>query len=253
LKSIASLSSTTDDDHALTLCENEFLIYSQNANQLTIRSLKHSTDSQTVQFDRRIFIRDLCFVDWLRRCLVICNDSIYLLDYRTYSYKLLEFGFDYRCAAIDNLHGRFYLIERSTLNKYDRYCLKTQQADQYPIAVQYQCQSICLDNQTNESLALLVRNHELTCSVLVYSTRSFSDGYLYKIVIDDHLERTWICSNDDFGWFIRDIEFNRYEQKSCRKFHRFQITNLKYLSKQFLLLRTRTEIFLLNKNKSLSH
>ncbi|CAF1470856.1 unnamed protein product, partial [Adineta ricciae] len=203
-ETLAHLSSpSSTKDIAMVLCEKHTLVYSQQSNELNILSLDNNKRSVRTQLEKNVLIRDLCYVDWLSKCIVIADDKIYLLDYRTTQCDMIDYGVNYVCGTVDNLRCIFYLIKHKTLYKYDKSSLETLQADQYPIADGYDCRRIALDNQTNDHLALLVLANDEKNYILVYSTASLADGYLYKIMIDDRIEREWICSSGNHGWLVR--------------------------------------------------
>jgi hypothetical protein len=255
-ETLAHLSSSSNDI-AMIICENNTLIYSQNSNELVIVPLNNPKHILITQLDKNSLIRDLCYVDWLSKCLVITDQQIYLLDYRTTKYDIIDSGIGYLSGAIDNHHSIFYLVKQSTLYKYDKDCLLNLQGDQYPIADGYYCQRISLDNTTNDYLALLVRSTDEKSYILVYSTRSFADGYLYKIMIDDNIERKWICSNGNDGWLIRGsypgscFDLNIHGLGSVRIFDCNEIRNMISINEhQRFIIRTNTEIFVLIKHSS---
>ena len=167
----------------------------------------------------------------------------------------MESGVGYITGAVDSLHSVFYLLKQSTLYKYDRTSFAKLQADEYPIADGYLARKMTLDNKTNDYLALLVNTeNEQKNYVLVYSTRSFADGYLYKIVINDRIDRHWICSTGDEGWLIRGthpgscFDLNVNGLRSVRTFDSFEIRNLIPMNEhQRFLICTHTEIFVLMK------
>jgi hypothetical protein len=239
----------------MTICENNTLIYSQHLNELVIISLTNPKHIIHTQLNKNIIICDLCYVDWLFKCLVITNEQIYLLDYQTTEYDIIESGIGYISGAIDNHHQIFYLIKQSTLYKYDKNSLKTLQSDQYPIADGYQSRRLILDNKTNNSLALLVIDNDEKNYILVYSTKYLDNGYLYKIMIDDQIKREWICSNGNDGWLIQGtypgscFDLNINGLASVRVFNCNDIQNIIQINEhQHFIIRTNTEIFILIKN-----
>jgi hypothetical protein len=250
---LARLSSSSDDI-AMIVCENNTLIYSQQSNELVILSLNNPKHIVVKQLDKNYIIRDLCYVDWLSKCLVIANEQIYLLDYRTTECDPIESGIGYICGAIDNHRRIFYLVKQSTLYKYDKNALVNLKVDQYPIADGYRSQRIALDNKTNDFLALLVLGNDEKHYILVYSSKSFTEGYLYKIVIDDRVDREWICSNGNEGWLVKGtypgscFDLNIHGLRSVRLFDCNEIRNIISLNEhQRFIIRTKTEIFLLMK------
>jgi len=239
----------------MTICENNTLIYSQHFNELVIISLTNPKNTILTQLNKNTIIRDLCYVDWLFKCLIITNEHIYLFDYLTTEYDIIDSGIGYISGAIDNHHQIFYLIKQSTLYKYDKNSLKTLQSDQYPIADGYQSQRLILDNQTNNYLALLVISNDKKNYILVYSTKYLDNGYLYKIMIDDQIEREWICSNGNHGWLIQGthpgscFDLNINGLNSVRVFDCTNIKNIIPINEhQRFIIRTNTEIFILIKN-----
>ncbi len=246
--------SSSSIDIAMTICEMNTLIYSQHSNELVIISLIDSKHMLKKQLNKNLIIRDLCYVDWLHKCLVITDEEIYLLDYRTTECDIIESGIGYICGAIDNHHRIFYLIKQSTLYKYDETSLVTLQADQYPIADGYRSRRLTLDNKTNDYLALLVIANDEKNYILISSTKSLSNGYIYKILIDDRIEREWICSNGNEGWLIRGsypgscLDLNINGLVSVRVFDCNEIRNIIPMNEhQRFLIRTNTEIFVLIK------
>ncbi|CAF3528782.1 unnamed protein product [Adineta steineri] len=257
-ETLAHLSSSTQDN-AMIVCENNTLIYSQYLNELVILSLINSKNNALTKLDKKCIIRDLCYVDWLFKCLVITNEQIYLLDYRTTQCDLIESGHGYICGAIDNHRCIFYLVKQSTLYKYDKKSLLNLQADEYPIADGFKSQRISLDHKTNDHLALLVKDNNEKYVILVYSTISLADGYLYKIMIDDQIEREWICSSGNQGWLIRGtypgscFDLNINGLGSVRIFDCNEIRNIIPMNEhQRFIIRTKTDIFILN-NHSVSN
>lgn len=253
----SSSSSSSSTDIAMTICEDDILIYSQDFNQLVILSLNHPNHPIRTQLNKNTIIRDLCYVDWLKKCLVIANEEIFLLDYQTTQCDIIDSGINYICGAVDNHRCIFYLIKQSTLYKYDKNCLIDYRVDQYPIADGYQSRRLILDNKTNDYLALLVNTNDEKNSILIYSINSLDNGYLYKIMIDDHIERKWICSNGNNGWLIQGtypgscFDLNINGLNSIRVFDCNQIENIIALNEhQCFLIRTNTDIFILIKNSS---
>lgn len=253
-ETIAHLSSPSKDI-AMIICENNTLIYSQNSNELVILSLINPKRISIVQLDKTFIIRDLCYVDWLLKCVVITNEQIYLLDYQTKQCDVIDSGIGYICGAIDNHRCIFYLVKQSTLYKYDENSLLTLQADQYPIADGYYSRRIVLDNKTNDRLALLVMANDEKNYILVYSTMSLADGYLYKIMIDDRIEREWICSNGNDGWLVQGtypgscFDLNINGLGSVRVFDCNDIRNIIPMNEhQRFIIRTNTDIFVLVKS-----
>ncbi len=253
-ETLAHLSSSSPDI-AMSICENNTLIYSQQSNELVIVSLINPKQITIKQLNKNTIIRDLCYVDWLFKCLVIADEEIYLFDYRTTEWNIIDSGIGYICGAIDSHHHIFYLVKQSTLYKYDQNCLLTFQADQYPIADGYHSRRLVLDNKTNDYLALLVRANDEKNYILVYSTKSLANGYFYKIMIDDRIEREWICSNGNEGWLIRGtypgscFDLNINGLASVRVFDCNEIRNIISINEhQRYIIRTKTEIFVLIKN-----
>jgi hypothetical protein len=243
----------------MTIRENNTLIYSQHSNELVIHSLIDSQHQLTKPLNKNVIIRDLCYVDWLHKCLVITDEQIYLFDYHTTQCDIIESGIGYICGVIDNHHHVFYLIKQSTLYKYDENSLVTLQADQYPIADGYRSRRIALDNKTNDYLALLVIANDEKNYILISSTKSLSNGYIYKILIDDRIEREWICSNGNEGWLIRGshpascLDLNINGLVSVRVFNFNEIRNIIPMNEhQHFVIRTNTEIFVLIKNSFLN-
>lgn len=243
----------------MIICENNTLIYSQNSNELIIVSLIDSQQIITKQFNTDTIIRDLCYVDWIQKCLVITDEEIYSLDYRTSDYEIIDSSIGYICGTIDNQHRIFYLIKQTTLYKYDENSLVTLQVDQYPIADGYQSRRMALDNQSNDHLALLVIAADRKNYILVYSTKSLDNGYLYKIMIDDRIEREWICSNGNHGWLIRGncpqtcLDLNNNGLASIRIFDCNELRNIISLNdSDRFLIRTQTEIFLFISHSTIS-
>lgn len=258
---LVNLSSpSSSEDIAMVVCENQTLIYSQNSHELIIVSLCDPKQMNMQQFDKNTIIRDLCYVDWLHRCLVIANEEIYLFDYRTGDFEMIDSGLGYICGTIDNQHRIFYLIKQTTLYKYDENSLLTLQADQYPIADGYQSRRMALDNQTNDHLALLVIASDGKNYVLVYATKVLDNGYLYKIMIDDRIERDWICSNGNHGWLIRGncprtcLDLSETGLASIRVFNCTELRNIISLDgyERRFLIRTKTEIFLFLSHSTVS-
>jgi len=253
-KTLAHLSSPSADI-AMTICENNTLIYSQHANELVIVSFTNPKNIIHTQLNKNTIIRDLCYIDWLFKCLIIGNEQIYLFDYRTTQYDIIDSGIGYISGAIDNHHQIFYLIKQSTLYKYEKNSLINLQGDQYPIADGYHSRRLILDNKTNDYLALLVVANDEKNYILVYSTKSLDNGYLYKIMIDDRIEREWICSNGNQGWLIRGtspgscFDLNINGLASVRVFDCNEIRNIISMNDhQNFIIRTNTEIFILIKN-----
>lgn len=243
--------SSNSSDIAMSICENNTLIYSQNSNELIIVPLTDSNQTRIKQFNANIIIRDLCYVDWIHKCLVITNEEIYSFDYQTSDSEIIDSSIGYICGVIDNHHRIFYLIKQTTLYKYDEHSLVTLQADQYPIADGYQSRRMALDNPSNTHLALLVIASDRKNYILVYSTNSLDNGYLYKIMIDDRIEREWICSNGNHGWLIRGncpqtcLDLNNNGLASIRVFNCNELRNVISLNDiHRFLIRTKTEIFL---------
>ena len=242
---------SSSPDIAMIICENNTLIYSQNSNELIIVSLINSKQIMTKQLNTDTIIRDLCYVEWIQKCLVITDEEIYSFDYRTLDHEIIDSGIGYICGTIDNQHRIFYLIKQTTLYKYDENSLVTLQADQYPIADGYQSRRMALDNPSNDHLALLVIAFDRKNYILVYSTKSLDNGYLYKIMIDDRIEREWICSNGNYGWLIRGncpqtcLDLNNNGLASIRIFDCNELRNIISLNdSDRFLIRTKTEIFL---------
>ena len=240
---------------AMTVCEENTLIYAQDSSELVILPLHNPRQTISVALEKTSQIRDLCYVAWLSKCLMITDMEVYLLDYETTECTSIESGMDYITGAVDNVHSVFYLVKHSTLYKYDQSSYLHLQADQYPIADGYLSRKVSLDNKTNDYLALLVYNKkEQQNHVLVYATRSLADGYLYKIVIDDRIDRHWICSNGDEGWLIRGthpgscFDLNVQGLRSVRTFDSLEIRNLIPMNEhQRFLICTDAEIFVLMK------
>ncbi|CAF2386570.1 unnamed protein product [Rotaria sp. Silwood2] len=253
-ETLAHLSSSSNDI-AMTICENNTLIYSQHSNELVIVTLMHPKHIAITQLDKNSCIRDLCYVDWLLKCIVIADKQIYLFDYRTTKHDIIDTDIDYICGAIDNHRCIFYLVKESTLHKYDKNSLINLRSDQYPIADGYHSRRIALDNKANDYLALLVITNDEKNYILVYSTLCLSNGYLYKIIIDDHIERQWICSNGNDGWLIRGtysgscFDLNINGLNSVRIFDCNEIRNIIPMidKHQRFIIRTSTEIFILIK------
>ncbi|CAF0815358.1 unnamed protein product [Rotaria sordida] len=247
--------SSLSNDIAMTICENNTLIYSQHSNELVIVSLMNLKHIAITQLDKNSCIRDLCYVDWLYKCLVITDKQIYLLDYQTTKHDIIDKDIGYICGAIDNHRCVFYLVKQSTLHKYDKNSLLNLRSDQYPIADGYYSRRVALDNKTNDYLALLVGTNDEKNYILVYSTLCLSNGYLYKILIDDRIERQWICSNGNYGWLIHGthpgscFDLNINGLNSIRIFDCNEIRNIIPMidKHQRFIIRTKTEIFVLIK------
>lgn len=244
--------SPQSNEIGMCICESETLIYAEERSTLVILSLHHPKEKKRVSLNDNDRIRDLSYVDWLRKCLIITDEEIYLLDYRSRDLVSIQTGTNYRCGTIDNLHRIFYLVQQSTLYKYNSSSLISGHADEYPIADGYQTRHMSLDHRTNDQLALLVRAEDQKNYVLVYSTSSLSEGYLYRIVIRDSIDRHWICSNGDHGWLIQGDQpgvcwhLTRQGLNSIRMFDRYDIRNVIPMSHhQRFLIRTETEIFVL--------
>lgn len=256
-ETLANLSPSSNDI-AMCICENNTLIYCQNSNELVMASFMNPKSITTKQLDKNSIIYDICCIDWLSKCLIITNKYICLFDYRTTNYEIIDTDPGYICGTIDNQRCIFYAVKQSTLYKYDKDSLLNLQADQYPIADGYSPRRITLDNQTNDSLALLVYANDKKNYILVYSTKSLTDGYLYKIIINDHIEREWICSNGCEGWLIRGthpgscFDLNIHGLCSVRTFDSNEIRNIIPMNnhKRFVI-RTKTEIFVLIKYSSI--
>lgn len=247
-------SSSSSTDNAMTICENNYFIYSQNFNELIILSLNQSAHPIHTQLKKNTIIRDLSYVEWLNKCLIITDEEIYLFDYQTIQYDIIDSGVGYICGTIDNLNSIFYLIKQTTIYKYDRNCLIDYKVDQYPIVDSYQSQRLILDNKTNEYLALLVNTNDEKHAILIYSTKSLDNGYLYKIMIDDRIERKWLCSNGNHGWLIQGtypgscFDLNIHGLNSIRVFNCNQIHNMITMNEhQCFFIRTNTDIFMLKK------
>ncbi|UJR36245.1 hypothetical protein I4U23_028977 [Adineta vaga] len=258
LETLAHLSSPTKD-MSMVLCENHTLVYSQNLNELVILPLSNSKQLTSTQLDNNSTIHDLCYVDWLLKCIVITDENVYLLDYRTTQYDLIESGIGYICGAIDNHRSIFYLVKKSTIYKYDKDSLENLQADQYPIADGYNSRRIALDNHTNEHLALLVIANDEKNYILVYSTTSLADGYLYKVMIDDRIERDWICPSRNQGWLVQGsypgscFDVNMNGLGSVRVFDCNEIRNMiPFTDNERFVIRTKTDIFIFSKNTDVS-
>ena len=197
----------------------------------------------------------MSFVEWLKKCLIITREHLYLLDYRSNELELIETGVDFRCGTVDNRRQIFYLVEHSTLKKFDSNAFVTMRADDYPIADGFQPRRLALDQRNNDFLALLVLAAEQKNYILVYSAvSSLADGYLYKIIIDDPIDRRWICSTGHDSWLVQGNEpglcwdLNLHGLSSIRMFDRYEIRNLIPLSKdERFLIRTESEIFVLMK------
>jgi hypothetical protein len=254
-ETLAYLSSPPSTDIAMTICENNTLIYSQHSNELVIVSLINPQHTILTRLNKNTIIRDLCYVDWLFKCLVIADEEIYLFDYQTTQSDMIDSGIGYICGAIDNHHHILYLIKQSTLYKYDKNSLINLQGDQYPIADGYKSRRLVLDNKTNDYLALLVNTFDEKNSILVYSTQALDNGYLYKIIIDDKIQREWICSNGNNGWLIRGtypgscFDLNINGLASVRVFDCNEIRNIISINKhKRFIIRTNTQIFILIKN-----
>jgi hypothetical protein len=246
--------SRSSNDIAMSLCEDTILIYAQHCNQLVIVSVNDPVQANVVHLNMHDRIKDLCYVAWLGQCLVITNENIYLVDYRTARSTCIESGMNYISGVVDNQHEIFYLVQQTTLHKYDSNSLINLQADQYPIADGYQARYVTLDNRSNTCLALLVVDNETKNYVFVYSTLSLADGFLYKIMIDDCIDRHWICSNGNNGWLIRAtdpgscLDLNIDGLGSVRMFDVKEIRHMIPMHEhQRFLLRTETEIFVLMK------
>jgi len=253
-ETLAHLSSPSKDI-AMIICENNTLIYSQHSNELVILSLTNPKHIAIIQLDKDTIIRDLCYVDWLFKCIVITDEQVYLLDYRTTQCDMIDSGIGYICGAIDNHHSIFYLVKQSTLYKYDKNSLLNLQADEYPIADGYYSRRIALDNKTNDHLAILVIANDEKNYILVYSTMCLSNGYLYKIMIDDRIEREWICSNGNDGWLVQGtypgscFDLNINGLGSVRVFDCNDIRNIIPMNDhQRFIIRTNTDIFVLIKH-----
>ncbi|CAF4681900.1 unnamed protein product, partial [Rotaria sp. Silwood2] len=114
---------------------------------------------------------------------------------------------------------------------------------------------ISLHNKSNYYLPLLLITNNKKNYILVYSTLCLSNGYLYKIIIDDHIERQWICSNGNDGWLIRGtysgscFDLNINGLNSVRIFDCNEIRNIIPMidKHQRFIIRTSTEIFILIK------
>lgn len=240
---------------SMCICENETLIYARERSELVVLSLRQPKDIQIIRLNENEDIRDLLFVDWLKKCFVLTRENLYLFDYRSKQLNLIEIGFDYRCGTIDNLHQCFYLVEQTTLKKFDSNSLIKMRADEIPIADGFQSRHLTLDNRKNELLALLVFSmDEEKNYILVYSTTSLADGYLYKIIIDDRIDRHWICSTGDDSWLVQGNQsglcwnLNLQGLSSIRMFDRYEIRNLIPMNgHERFLIRTETEIFVLMK------
>ena len=239
-------------DTAMVICDDSTLIYSRYANELVIVSLHRPQEFASLRLDTSSTIRELVYIAWLSQCLVITDEQILLLDYRTTEAQAIESGTGYISGAVDNIRSVLYLVKQSTLCKYDQSALVNLHIDQYPIADGYRAQCTTLDERTNDYLALLVLADDEKNYILVYSTRSLADGYLYQVVIDDCIERRWICSNGDYGWLVAGtragscFDLNSHGLSSVRVFDSDEIRKMIAMPEhRRFVIRTRTDIFVL--------